>query len=183
MKKKRSAMANKNAHFSLFVFLLCFTILPMNCKTQSTAPELPLSVSENSLLITCTPNRGGTGTVIDIQISAVGNAKEIKSFGMEMTFDPAVFQYQSTQKSVLTASWATVDGNESSPGKVIVGGFMGSGVPISAGANGSLAIIKIKVIYNGNEDGFSREISIKNYLDDIGGMKPDPSSTIFTFNK
>ena len=183
MKKKRSAMANKNTHIFLFMFLLCFTFLPMNCKTQSTAPELPLTISENSLFITCSPNKGGTGTVVDVQISTVGNAKEIKSFGLEMNFDPAVFQYQSTQKSALTASWATVDGNETSPGKVIIGGFMGSGVPVSVGANGGLAIIKIKVIYNGNEDGFSREILIKNYLDDIGGMKPDPLSTTFTFNK
>ena len=183
MEKKRTAMTNKNARISLLVFLLCFAILPMNCKTQSTAPELPLTISENSLLITCSPNKGGTGTVVDIQISSVGNAKEIKSFGLEMNFDAAVFQYQSTHKSDLTASWATVDGNEVSPGKVVIGGFMGSGVPVSAGANGSLAIIKIKVIYNGNDDGFSRAISVKNYLDDIAGMKPDPSSTTFTFNK
>ena len=183
MEKKRSAMANKNAHIFLFVFLLCFTFLPINCKTQSTSPEMPLFISENSLLITCSPNTGGTGTVIDIQISTVGNTKEIKSFGLEMTFDPAVFKYQSTHKSDLTATWTTVDGNETSPGKVIVGGFMGSGAPVQAGANGSLATIKIKVIYNGNDDGFSRAISVKNYLDDIAGMKPDPSSTTFTFNK
>jgi hypothetical protein len=183
MEKERPAMAKKNVHISLFVFLLCFAILPMNCKTQSTAPEMPLFTSENSLLITCSPNTGGTGTVVDIQISTIGNAKEIKSFGLEMTFDPAVFQYQSTQKSDLTATWASVDGNEASPGKVIVGGFMGSGVPVQVGANGSLAIIKIKVIYNGNDDGFSRAISVKNYLDDIVGMKPDPASTTFTFNK
>jgi hypothetical protein len=184
MKRKRQAMANKYAHISLFLFLLGFAILPMNCKTQSTTPDgPPLSAPENSLLITCSPYSGGTGTVVDIKISTIGNAKEIKSFGLEMTFDPAVFQYQSTQKSDLTATWASVDGNEASAGKLRVGGFMGSGTPVQAGTNGGLAIIKIKVIYNGNDDGFSRDISIKNYLDDINGMKPDPSSTTFTYHK
>ena len=183
MKKKKLSMANKIAKKVFIIFVSCFAFLPMNCKTQSTAPEIPISTTENSLIISCSPNTGGTGTVVDLRISIAGNSKELKSFGLEMNFDPAVFQYQSTHKSDLTASWATVDGNESSPGKLILGGFMGSGNPVPAGTSGSLATIKMKVIYNGNDDGFSREISIKNYIDDIGGMKPDPSSTTFTFRK
>ena len=175
---------NKNAHPMLFVLLFFFSFLPMNCKTQSTVPDNPLvAAGENSLVVTCSPSAGGTGTVVDVKISSVGNSNEIKSFGLEMNFDPAVFQYQSTHKSDLTSTWTSVDGNETSPGKVILGGFMGSGEPVPVGASGSLAIIKIKVIYSGNDDGFSRQISIKSYLDDIAGMKPDPASATFTFNK
>ena len=183
MKQKKPARANKAAYIALVVFISCFAFLPMNCKNQSTAPDMPNSSFDNSLLISCNPSSGGIGTIVDLKISIMGNSKEIKSFGLEMTFDPAVFQYQSTNKSDITASWATVDGNETSPGKVIIGGFMGSGIPVPAGSSGSLAIIKIKVIYDGNDDGFSRQISIKNYIDDIGGMKSALSSTTFTFKK
>jgi len=100
-----------------------------------------------------------------------------------MTYDPAIFQYESTRKGGLTGSWASVDGNEISSGKLIIGGFTGSGNPVVAGSNGSLVIIKIKVIYSGNESGFTRQISINKYLDDIVGMSPMPTSTTFTFIK
>lgn len=183
MKPKKPTSAIKAAYIAHVVFISCFAFLSMNCKKQSTTPDIPSSQNDNKLSVSCSPSSGGTGTVLDITISCVGNSKELKAFGLEMTYDPAIFQYESTGRSDLTGSWAFVDGNEISSGKLIIGGFVGSGNPVPAGSSGSLAIIKIKVIYDGNDDGFSREISIKNYLDDIGGMKPDPSSATFTFKK
>lgn len=183
MKWKKPGRASKAAYTALVVFTSCFAFLAMNCKNQSTAPNLPDSLDDNSLKLSCNPIIGGTGIVVDLNISFIGNSREIKSFGLEMTFDPAVFQYQGTHKSDLTASWASVDGNETSPGKLIIGGFTGSGNPVPAGSSGSLAIVKIKVIYNGSDDGFSSSISIKNYSDDIVGLQPEPSSTSFTFKK
>jgi hypothetical protein len=155
----------------------------MNCKKQSTTPGIPSPQNDNKLSVSCSPSSGGTGTVLDITISCVGNSKELKTFGLEMTYDPAVFQYESTGKGGLTGSWAFVDGNEISSGKLILGGFMGSGNPVVAGSNGSLAIIKIKVIYSGSDSGFTRQISINKYLDDIADMSPMPASTTFTFVK
>lgn len=183
MKQKNPNRACKTAYTALIVFISCFAVLLTDCKNQSTAPDMPYSPDDNNLLISCSPSSGGKGTIVDLMISIMGNTKEITSFGLEMTFDPAVFKYSSTSKSILTASWAAVDGNEASPGLAIIGGFMGSGTPVPAGSSGSLATVKIEVIYDGNDDGFSRQISIKNYKDDIGGMKPEPSSITFTFNK
>jgi hypothetical protein len=102
---------------------------------------------------------------------------------MEMTYDPAIFQYESTGNGDLTGSWASVDGNEISSGKLIIGGFTGSGNPVVAGSNGNLAIIKIKAIYSGSDTGFTRQISINKYLDDIADMSPIPASATFTFTK
>jgi len=183
MKQKKPTSAKKAAYIALAVFISCFAFLSMNCKKQSTAPEISFTANDNNLLISCSPSSGGKGTLVDLKISILGNSKEIKSFGMKMTFDPAIFQYESAGKGDLTGNWAAVDGNESNPGKLIIGGFMGSGIPVPAGSSGSLAIIKIKVIYDGNDDGFSRQFSLKNYIDDIVGMKPEPSSTAFTFRK
>lgn len=183
MKRKNPNRTKKVIYTALIVFISCFALLLTQCKNQSTAPDINYSPDDNTLLISCSPVSGGTGTSVVLMISVMGNTKEITSFGLEMTFDPAVFKYQSTRKSDLTASWAAVDGNEASPGLVIIGGFMGSGTPVPAGSSGSLAIVNIEVIYDGDDNGFSRQISIENYKDDIGGMKPEPASIAFTFNK
>lgn len=164
----------------LIVYLIC---LSTTCKQQSTTPDTTIDQNQNRLSISCSPSQGGTGTAVDIRISCLGAAQEIKTFGLELTFDPAVFQYERTDKGDLTGSWAAVDGNETSSGKLIVGGFVGSGTPIAIGSNGSLAVVKIKVIYSGSDSGFSRQISINNYLDDINSMTPMPTSTTFTFIK
>jgi hypothetical protein len=153
----------------------------MNCKKQATNPDIPSSQNDNKLSVSCSPSSGGTGTVLDITTFCAGNSKELKTFCLEMTYDPAIFQYESIGKGDLTESWASVDGNEISSGKLIIGGFVASGNPVVAGSNGSLVIIKIKVIYSGNESGFTSQISINRYLDDIVGMSPMPISTTFTF--
>ncbi len=155
----------------------------MNCKKQSTTPETPSTQYDNKLSVSLSPSSGGTGTVLDITISCVENSKELKTFGLEMTYDPAIFQYESTGNGDLTGSWASVDGNEISSGTLIIGGFTGSGNPVVAGSNGSLAIIKIKAIYSGSDTRFTRQISINKYLDDIADMSPIPTSATFTFTK
>jgi len=183
MRQKSPTGANKVLFLCIVLLISCFICLLMNCKKQSTTPNKPSPQNENKLSVSCSPSSGGTGTVLDITISCVENSKEIKTFGLEMTYDPAIFQYESTGKGGLTGSWASVDGNEISPGKLIIGGFAGSGNPVVAGSSGSLAIVKIKVIYSGSDSGFTRQISIDKYLDDIAGMSPSPTSTTFTFIK
>ena len=182
--RQKNPSGTKKVPFLCIVLLISgFICLLVNCKKQATNPDIPSSQNENKLSVSCSPSSGGTGTVLDVTIFCAGNSKELKTFGLEMTYDPAIFQYESTRKGGLTGSWASVDGNEISSGKLIIGGFTGSGNPVVAGSNGSLVIIKIKVIYSGNESGFTRQISINKYLDDIVGMSPMPTSTTFTFIK
>lgn len=183
MRQKYPNKANKVVFLCVVSLIACFICLSTNCKQQSTTPETVNPQNENRLSVSCSPASGGTGTVVDITISCVGNSKEIKAFGLEMTYDPAIFKYDSTGNGALTGSWASVDGNETISGKTIIGGFVGSGNPVSAGSNGSLVTIKLKVKYSGDNSGFTSQISINNYLDDIAGMTPKPTSATFTFIK
>ena len=167
--------------FILFMMILLF--LPVNCKKQSTSPDpLPPSLA-NEISLSCSPSSGGKGITVSVTISVKGNLEEMKAFGLELTFDPNVFKYQSTNAGSLTGSWASVDGNEVNAGNLVVGGFMGSGTPVAIKSQGSLAIVKFEVIYAGTDDGFTRQITIKNYIDGLTDMKPEPSSTTFTFKK
>ena len=170
---------------SLFIILLALAVVfsAPSCKQQSTIPETPDMGLENVISLSCSPSSGGTGTEVTVTISVTKNKNEIKAFGFEMTFDAAVFQLQKVEKGVLTSGWAAVDGNETTPGSMITGGFMGSGTAVAPGSTGILAQIKFKVIYSGNDDGFTRQLAINNYSDNLVGMKPEPASTSFTYNK
>ena len=168
---------------STFLLTGFFVLSSVNCKSQSTAPKVPDTGEDNKISVSCSPSTGGTGTEITVTVSINKNQREIKAFGLEITFDPAVFQYLSTGKGSLTGSWASVDGNVNDPGKLIVGGFGGSGTPLATGSSGSLLQVKFKVIYSGSNDNFTNQITIKNYQDHISGMTPATASVTFTYKK
>jgi hypothetical protein len=176
-------MTHKISCLSFILFMTILLLLPLNCKKQSTTPDPPPPSLDNEISLSCSPSSGGKGTTVSVTISIKGNLVEMKAFGLELTFDPNVFKYQSTITGSLTGSWASVDGNEVNAGNLVVGGFMGSGTPVVIKSQGSLAIVKFEVIYAGTDDGFTRQITIKNYIDGLKGMKPEPSSTTFTFKK
>jgi hypothetical protein len=163
--------------------MILFGFLSPSCKQQSTLPQTPDQGLENSISVSCSPASGGTGAEVTVLISITKNQNEIKAFGFDMTFDAAIFQLQKIEKGFLCGSWAAVDGNETTPGNMIVGGYLGSGTSIATGSSGSLVQVKFKVIYSGSNDGFSRQLTIKNYADNIAGMKPEPASATFTFRK
>lgn len=175
---------NHMAHNIISISLMIlFIFVSHSCKIKSTLPQTPDEVHENSISLSCSPSSGGTGTEVTVLISVTENQNEITAFGFELTFDAAVFQHQKTDRGILCGSWATVDANESTSGNMIIGGYMGSGTSVASGSSGSLAQIKFKVIYSGIDDRFTRQFTIKNYIDNIAGMKPDPASTTFTFRK
>jgi hypothetical protein len=166
----------------LLIVLLC--LLPSNCKKKPTTPELPpLPPSDNAIFISCNPVSGGTGTNVNLTITINGNHQDIEAFGMDLTFDHSIFQYLDMERGSLTGDWAEVNGNVTTPGLLVVGGFKGAGTTIQTNSLGDLAVIKFKVIYAGAEDNITQEISIKNYKDNIAGMIPEPTSTTFTFKK
>jgi hypothetical protein len=173
---------NKPGHSIYILLTICILLIPAHCKKKPTAPDMPISPQgSNAIFISCSPTSGGTGTIVDVDISINENNKNIDAFGMDMTFDSAIFQYQEMGKGSLTDSWAEVNGNVTTPGLLIIGGFKGAGTSIDTNSIGILATVRLKVIYSGADDNFTREISIKNYKDNIAGMLPDPASTSFTF--
>jgi hypothetical protein len=142
----------------------------------------PPPSTDNRISIACSPASGGTGTLVSIPVSIRGNLQEISTFGLELTFDSNLFQYQSTSTGNLTGGWS-VGGGESG-GVVTVGGFAGSANAIPVGSVGSIAIVKLKVkTGTGYSDGQQSQITIRGYIEDIQGMQPEPCSTSFTFRQ
>ena len=113
----------------------------------------------------------------------MSNLNEIKVFGLELHFDPNMFEYQGCSSGGLTGGWAAVDGNQISPGVVKVGGFAGSGKPIAVGSVGKIAVITLKVTGDSYGNGAQNQLYITAYTDEIAGMSPNPAKTTFTLQK
>lgn len=145
--------------------------------------EINPPITDNEISISCDPSSGGTGTLVTIPVKIKGNIHEIKAFGLDLTYDTATFEYQSLSKGDKTGNWASVAGNEVSSGTVRIGGFAGAANPIPKGSVGSLVKVVLKVIYSGADDEKQSQILIQNYTDDIVGMTPEPSFTMFTYKK
>ncbi len=178
--QKHMSLTKKTLCACSLIFVIPFLIF--HCKKSSTAPEVE-PPEQPSMTIVCNPSSGGMDTNITVSISINSAPLEIKVFGLEMTFDDDIFQFRRVEKGDLTESWAAVDGNEISKGTLRIGGFMGSGNPISQGNTGIIAEIKFKVAGSGFSDGQQSQICIKNYTDDISSLTPVPSCTDFTLRK
>jgi hypothetical protein len=142
-------------------------------------PPPPPPSTANRVGISISPSSGGAGTTVTITISVNGNTSPISSaFGLNLNYSTSVFQYLSTSKGTLTSSWAAVDGGASG-GTLTVGGFRGSGSVISTGSQGSIAVVRLRVIAG---SGQTTQITLSNLIDDIAGMIVSPGSVTFTRN-
>jgi len=141
-------------------------------------PPSPPS-TDNEVGISIVPKEGVTGTVVTLTIFIDGNLSPISTFGLELNYDPSILQYQSTSKGTLSGSWPWLDGNANS-GKITVGGLRGTAPSIPTGSQGSLAIVKLKVIHTGSSD-LSTQITLNNLSDDLSGMIIKPVSVTFTY--
>jgi hypothetical protein len=146
--------------------------------TEKTAPPPPST--DNEVGIRINPSSGGTDTIVTITVFINGNTSRIDSaFGLNLNYDTSVFQYQNTSKGNLTNSWAAVDGGASG-GTVTVGGFRGSGNVIPIGSQGSIALVRFKVIHSGSSS-LSRQFTMTNIIDDLVGMTIKPGTVTFTY--
>lgn len=167
----------------IFIQLFVFMIILFACKSNSTSPDMPDGTGPPTLSLSCSPTSGGTNTVVSVTISIKNNQNEIKSFGLEISFNTTMFKLQSVSGGSLTGGWATVDGNEIVSGTVRIGAFAGSGPSIQKGSNGTLAIIKFEVTCSSCSSGQQSQFCFTNLFDDIVGMEKDPSCVNFTFTK
>jgi hypothetical protein len=167
-----------------FLLVLFLTLLFLHCKNTSTAPEVEVPEPEpTSITVKSNPSSGGTNTNFTIVISINNSDMEVKVFGLEMTFDADTFQFRRIEMGGLTESWEAVDANEISNGTLRVGGYAGSGNPITQGNTGNIAGVKFKVIGSSFSDGQQSQICIQNYTDDISSMTPEPSCINFTLQQ
>lgn len=170
----------------IFICLGSLLIMGLSCgssPTEADAPSLPPAQSQPSISISASPASGGTDAEVTFTISVKGNSKEIKVFGLDLTFETKMFKLQGVGKGGLTSSWAAVNGNEIESGKVRIGGFTGAGTSIPVNRDGSIAKVKLKVTGNSLADGAQSQVCIKDYTDDIQGIAPDPACVRFTYKK
>ena len=169
---------------SVFFCLILLSILTVHCKESSTAPAIdPPEQEQTALSIECSPSTGGTDTNFSAVISINNSDREIKVFGLEVKFDADRLRFRRIENGNLTESWAAVDGNEISTGTLRVGGFMGSGNPITQGTTGNIVVVKFKVTGTNFNNGQQSQICIESYTDDIADLTPQPSCTNFTLRK
>jgi hypothetical protein len=160
------------------------TIADSNANNSPKQVKVNLNIlPRDSISISCEPSSGPTGTLVTISVTVKGNLKEIKAFGLELTFSAAMLEYQSVSKGDLTQDWSSVDGNVISSGIVRVGGYAGGANPIPKWSMGSIVKVILKVTGSGCTDGQQSQISIQNCIDDIGGMIIESPSITFTYRK
>lgn len=164
------------------------TISSSNATNSPQVVGVTLNLSEmptnNQIAISCSPTSGKTGATIDVPITILGNTKEIKAFGLEVTFDATMFEYVSVSKGALTGNWASITGNLVSTGRVRIGGFAGDpSNAVSIGSSGSIVVLKLRVTCSGCNDGKQSQVCMSNFTDDIVGMTPAPGCATFTYKK
>lgn len=162
----------------LFVLLILTAI---GCKRSPFTTTI--NPAQPTILVICNPNPAGPDAVITVDVAIAGNTQEVRVFGLEMSFDSQMFEFQSVAAGGLTSDWAAVDGNEASPGILRIGGFVGGGSPIAANNAGSLAAIKLKVTGSNYGNGQQASLCIQQYTDDIASFQPTPACTTFTLRK
>jgi hypothetical protein len=140
--------------------------------------------TNNEIGVTCSPSSGKTGETVNCSIYIYGNINAIdKGFGLEFFFDDSMFDYVGTNGGSLTGNWAIGAGYVSDSGKVTLGGYPGLADPIQVGSSGTIAVVVLRVTGGTYPNGQQSTITIRAYADDIAGMRNEPSSTTFTYNK
>ncbi len=158
----------------------CVFLFPV-CKKNPTTSSIDLS--QQTIDIVCEPASGAPGSTVTVTIRIAANAKEMRVYGLDVSFDTKMFQFEEVRRGTLTESWAGLDGNEFSPGMLRIGGYVGAGTPIPAASQGSLAEVRLKVTGTDYGNGQQSQIYAQNYRDNLIGFRPDPASASFTLQK
>ncbi len=160
--------------------LFLFIILGACKKSPTTAT---INLGEDAILVACNPASGGPDTTIAVAILIAENSEEVRVFGLEMSFDPQMFQYQDVASGNLTGSWTAVDANEVSPGTLRIGGFVGGGSALSVDSQGALALVRLKVTAANSSNNQQSQICVNHFTDGLSGFQPSPACTNFTLKK
>lgn len=122
-------------------------------------------------------------TVVGFIITISANAKEIRAFGGEVSFDANMFSFQEVAKGSLTSGWALIDGNESSPGTVRVGGSVGGGGSVAANSSGTLFEVRLKVTGGSYANGQQNRVCLGQFADDLAQFSSGEACAVFTLKK
>ena len=130
-----------------------------------------------------TPSTATYNDEVKVYINITNNQCEMCTFAFDLFYETSMFSYQGIEtQNCLTSDWTMVDANEISPGQVRIGGFAGSASCIQQTENGSLVVVKLKVICQCGlcQDGQQSTISINSYSDELKSYTPQPAQGVFT---
>ncbi len=161
--------------------LISAVIFLFACKKTPTTATINLG--ENTILVACNPASGGRDTTIAVAVLIAENSREVRVFGLEMSFDPKIFQYQEIISGNLTGGWTAVDANEISPGTLRVGGFSGGGSVVPKDSQGALAVVQLKVTSANPSSNTGSQICVNHFTDDLSEFQPAPACTTFALKK
>jgi hypothetical protein len=170
---------SKTALLTLLIF--CLLTGSSGCKKSPT--DATPDVDEPTIVLVCNPISAAGDAVVSVSVFIKANEKEIRVFGLDVTFDSRMFQFQEVRKGTLTGGWAAVDGNEVGTGSLRVGGFLGGGTAIHVASQGSLAEIRFRVTGTDYGNGQQSQLCVKQYTDDLLDFKPDSACATFTLIK
>jgi len=161
------------------VFLVSMLMTgPPACKKNPTS--VPLEVDEPTILFVGNPASGAAGSLVRASLVIAANQEEIRVFGLDVTFDERMLEFQGVEPGSLTGGWAAVDGNRVGSGSLKVGGFLGGGSAIPRASEGSLAEITFKVTGTGLGGGQQSQVCAMQYTDDLAQFRPGTACFSFT---
>ncbi len=138
--------------------------------------------TDNDVTLAISPTSGKAGSLVTVTIGVKGNLQPISAFGLNLTYNGLMFNFESSSKGALTGNWGLVSANSPSSGLVKVGGVVFGGTPIPVGSTGSVIIVRLRVTGGTLNDGAKSQIAISVFTDDFAGMGV-PSPRTFTLNK
>jgi hypothetical protein len=147
------------------------------CKKTPTSTAF--EVDEPTILFIGNPDSAPAGTLVRASLFIAANEEEIRVFGLDVTFDSRMLEFQDVEPGTLTGGWAAVDGNEVGSGSLRVGGFLGGGSAIPRASEGTLVEINFKVTGSGLASGQQSQVCAKQYTDDLAAFRPE--TACFTF--
>jgi len=139
-------------------------------------------VLDNDVTLSISPTSGRQGATVTITIGVKGNLQPITAFGMDLTYDGTMFQFDSSSKGTLTGNWENVNANSPSTGLAKVGGVAFSGTPIPVGSTGSVIVVRLRVTGDTLNNGDVSAIRLAAFTDDFVGMGV-PNARWFTLIK
>jgi hypothetical protein len=135
----------------------------------SSSPESGECLEENSGVLDIEGIEGKIGEEILIPVRIQFAPQVIGSLGFEVTYDPDILEYLSSQQGNLVASFTMFNVNPSGSGRLRAGGFStGDGIP--QGASGCVVLLKFKV--KGGMEGECYPLELENLKDDLAGASP-----------
>jgi len=107
---------------------------------------------------------GHCGDTVKVPVRS-SSSTPVGAFGLSLQYDDSALTFLGVDSGEDTGAWASVDGNESTPGVVTLGGFRGAAAPVSGSAE--LAVVSFLV----EDCPATVSLTATNLVDDLAGAQ------------